>query len=184
MIKQIVINSLLLYVFICHFNSWRWINWILLENVMFIRIGKIKFSWYHNIKHSWKEYEFTVKRNRKEITPLSKKLFAISYLKVKGKSHFLQWSVPSCINHTPRQTTCSGIFVQHKMNSIFFVDVLFYFYLGMFWSFCCCCYRCSCKFCFCFFSVCLWWIVLIWFWERKNKWKNLKFCGQGGGNIF
>lgn len=61
-----------------------------------------------------------LRRGSKHIViPLSKTLFAIDNAG-KGKNNFLQWSNTGFINHPPVQVQCTGLVVQHKMDSIIF----------------------------------------------------------------
>lgn len=70
-------------------------------------------------------------------TPLSLflKLFAVVITSVKGKVSFAQWSITGFINHTPTQATCQGLVGKHKMNSMYFCELLIF--LTFFMSFCC-----------------------------------------------
>lgn len=63
------------------------------------------------------------------------KLFAVVISSVKGKVSFAQWSITRFINHTPTQATCQGLVGKHKMNSMYFCELLIF--LTFFMSFCC-----------------------------------------------
>lgn len=53
----------------------------------------------------------------------------------KGKFSSLQCSVTGCINHTPWQASCPGVVGQHKMESMFFVNIYIYIYISFVWIF-------------------------------------------------
>lgn len=73
--------------------------------------------------------------SRHKIPPLTKKLFAVNTC-WEGKISFLQWSVTGNINHTARQTWCSGIVAQHTTGSMdFWCTFCFGFCIDLVWVF-------------------------------------------------
>lgn len=67
---------------------------------------------------------------------LSLKLFAVVIPSVKGKASFAQCSITEFIDHTTGQVTRQRLVGKHKMNSMYFCELLI-FLTFLYLIFCC-----------------------------------------------